>query len=163
MVRRSLPGLGSCGCARFVPVQPGLETASPTEPAVVAVAFEHRNGARHDTCGFSRSSLRDLDEPQELLLDLHVGLGALVLRSACKSVCLSESRLRLGELAGFDQGGSQLSEQHRTSGVVEGEEVRRSLEEADRRRQIAAGERSSPGRLEPLHRPRSHRTCLRRD
>src|SRR6266511_778296 len=76
---RLFPGLGGRRRACFVPVQPRLEPSGSAEAAVIVVSLEDGDNAFHQPCGFFCSSFRNPEKLQELLLDEHAGLRALVM------------------------------------------------------------------------------------
>ncbi len=78
---------------------------------------------------------------------------ALVVRGGSQPLRLVEHAPGLGQPAAFDQRAAQLDEQRDPPWIIGGKQPGNPLEQADRRRQVAADKRPPPGRLEPFGRP----------
>ena len=118
----------------------------------------------HRPCCFLRSPVGDAQELQELLLDQLRASRRTRPRLQPPAASPPPGRSSASpQPARLDQRRAELREQRCPSRCVEDEQIRRSFEEADRRGQVAARERPSTCRLEPLGRPGRERGRVRVD
>jgi hypothetical protein len=87
-------------------------------------------------------------EPDELARDLGAPRAQLVLVLPGELECLLEQGVRLRELSEPDEHAADMRQRLRLVGTAR-REVRRALEEVERRRQVAAQERALAGGGEP--------------
>ena len=94
-----------------------------------------------------------MEEPEELPLNEHMRCQALVVSGSSQALRLVQHAPGIVQPAAFDQRAAQLGEQRDPPWIIGGKQPGNPLEQADRRRQVAADKRPPPGCLEPFARP----------